>query len=471
VLEGVVVAEDSDLDLAVLQVTAAGLPYLPFGDSDAAEPGGSVRVLGFPFGSQVEVGREAESGAIPQVTVTAGSLSAAREDDAGDRRYLQTDASVQPGSSGGPMLDEEGYVVGVVRMKLAREATAQGAGFSVPINLVKDFIEASGLSGQLPAERLRAGVRHTLDWKRIAIELPDGYSDRQTSRLRADAGEVAEIGFRAYRVATEWPLEVLEEAILGGREVPEFVPAPATARRRQTLGRREAVALPRGAHPALIGSAAGVDATGRSFRVEYAIVDRKDEKVVARYLGPADAVAFNLGLVRRSLESLEAEPMLLALSPAAQAAVRDSALEVAPFPEGEGGVAVPVGWPREPATRSACGTVPAAEGGLAASHPRDYTLVLRALRWTSADPATLREAARACGGGEGSLGGTAGLGLAAYGGRFARLGTTIEVRGVLVAREGESLFLEMEAPAAKLQIVEGLYGRWVREVGQGRAER
>ena len=45
------------------------------------------------------------------------------------------------------MLDEDGYVVGVVRMKLARDATSQGAGFSVPVNVVKDFLDASGLLG------------------------------------------------------------------------------------------------------------------------------------------------------------------------------------------------------------------------------------------------------------------------------------------------------------------------------------
>jgi serine protease Do len=112
VLDGAVVAQDPDLDLAVLQVTAADLPYLPFGDSDVVESGRRVQVLGFPFGRMVEVGKEANAGVVPQVTVTAGSLSAAREDDAGDRRYLQTDAAVQPGNSGGPMLDEDGYAVG-----------------------------------------------------------------------------------------------------------------------------------------------------------------------------------------------------------------------------------------------------------------------------------------------------------------------------------------------------------------------
>jgi serine protease Do len=73
VVEAAVVAQDADLDLAVLQVTAADLAYLPFGDSDAVEPGRAVEVLGFPFGRQVEVGRSAEAAVIPQVTVTTAA--------------------------------------------------------------------------------------------------------------------------------------------------------------------------------------------------------------------------------------------------------------------------------------------------------------------------------------------------------------------------------------------------------------
>ena len=107
------------------------------------------------------------------------------------RRALPPDGRHRsnPGNSGGPMLDEDGYVVGVVRMKLARDATSQGAGFSVPVNVVKDFLEANSLLEQLPVSRLRPGVRHTLDWKRISVELPDGYSDGSPSRVVADAGE------------------------------------------------------------------------------------------------------------------------------------------------------------------------------------------------------------------------------------------------------------------------------------------
>jgi S1-C subfamily serine protease len=57
VLDAWVASSDAELDLAGLQVTAADLPYLPLGDSDALEPGRPVQVQGFPFGRQVEVGR------------------------------------------------------------------------------------------------------------------------------------------------------------------------------------------------------------------------------------------------------------------------------------------------------------------------------------------------------------------------------------------------------------------------------
>lgn len=462
VLEAHVVAFDTENDLAALQVTAADLPYLPLGDSDALEAGWPVRVLGFPFGRQVEVGRRADAGVVPEVTVTAGSLSAARANEEGDTRFLQTDATVNPGNSGGPMLDEDGYVVGVVRMKLAQDATSQGVGFSVPVNVVKDFLEANSLLEQLPVGRLRPGVRHTLDWKGVSVELPDGYSDFSASRVLADAGEVSEIGFRAYRLATGWPLAGLEEAILGGREVPGFVPEAATAGRRPTPGRRGAGALEGGSPPSVIGSGAGADGSGRSFRVEYAIVDRGDEKVVARYLGPADAVAFNLGLIRRSLRSLEAGQMLVKLSPRPLVA-GTPALDSVSWPEGEGRALAPAGWSREPATQSACRRLPPADNGLAASHPNDYTLVLRALRWMAPGPA-LVPAVEACGADAGRGARASGASPPQYALRFERLGVPIEARGILLRSEGESLLLELEAPVAKLPIVQLLYERWVREV-------
>jgi V8-like Glu-specific endopeptidase len=469
--EAHVVAADVEDDLAALQVTAADLPYLPFGDSDAIEAGRPVRVLGFPFGRQTEVAKSADADVIPKVTVTAGSLSAAREDDAGDTRFLQTDATMLPGNSGGPMLDADGYVVGVVRMKLSGDATRPGAGFTVPVNVVKDFLEANGLLERLPSLRLRPGVRHTLDWKRLAVELPDGYLDRSPSRVLADAGEIGEIGFRVERWETPWRVSAIEEALLGGGAVPGFVPAAATPGPRTSSERRAAVALASGRPASLIGSAAGSDRSGRRFRVEYAIVDLRGEKVVARYLGPADAVAFNLGLVRQSLRSLEAASLLGTLPLGSVAAGRDSILEPATFANGEGGVVVPRAWLREPATQAACEALPAADAGLLARHPSDYTLVLRALRW-GAGPASLAPALAGCGTGAAATSQAAAAGAEAgppaYAFRFDRLGVPVAVRGVLVPRENESLLLELEAPIEKLPIVEELYEGWLRGVVSGR---
>ncbi len=456
VLDGAVVAQDPDLDLAVLQVTAADLPYLPFGDSDVVESGRRVQVLGFPFGRMVEVGKEANAGVVPQVTVTAGSLSAAREDDAGDRRYLQTDAAVQPGSSGGPMLDEDGYAVGVVRMKLARDATASGAGFGIPINRVKDFLDAHGLLALMPVARLRPGVVHSLDWKGLRAEMPDGFQDASSSRTRAATGETGDgISFRIDRVATPWDRETVAQAILGGQALPGFVPAPAAPGRPSDRGRP----------PRRVGTATGTGPEGQAFRVEYAVIALRGETVVARYLGPPDGVAFNLGLLRRSLETLEAGRLLTAevnrpLAPA---------LSAAALPGVDGGrVPMPTGWSLEPAGSSACGRVPPAEAGLAASPQGDFTVILRALRWPG-QGAGLAEAVRACGEpSRGTAGALPAAAVAGYAGRLDRLGVPIEARGALVQREGETLLLEIEVPAAKLPLVEGLYRHWVGEVAGAR---
>lgn len=441
VLEAWVAAADPETDLAALQVTAADLPYLPMGDSDAAEPGGGVTVLGFPFGRQVEVARE---GALPKATVTAGSLSATREGDGGERRFLQTDASVNPGSSGGPMVDADGYVVGVVRMKLSPGATKPGAGFAVPVNLVKDFLEAHGLAPQLPSGRLRPGVRHTHDWKRVRLEMPDGFRDVSPSRTRLEAGEVEGIDARAYRLATPLDAEAVQGALLRGGAVKGFVPAPASPRAGAGAERRAGVTR-------ALGSAQGQTADGRAFRVEYAILERRGEKIVARYLGHPDAIAYNLGLVRGSLRSLAADALRTEGEPLGR-----PALEPVPLPGG-GAVPLPAGWPTEPASESACAALPAAADGLAASPPSDYTIVLRALRWPGEAATSLASAMASCG----SPGATGAAAGASYTGRVDRLGVPLFVQGALVARGEEVLLLELEAPVAVLPAVEGLWERWV----------
>ena len=127
-LAGTVVADDPDRDLAVVKVDATGLPTIPIGDASKLEVGQLLVAIGSPLGTFTE-------------TVTSGILSATgRTIDVGSqfsRRtqhmtgLLQTDAAINEGNSGGPLLDAEGNVVGV---NVAVATTAQGIGFAIPID-------------------------------------------------------------------------------------------------------------------------------------------------------------------------------------------------------------------------------------------------------------------------------------------------------------------------------------------------
>jgi serine protease Do len=94
-----VLATDEPRDLAIVQVLAQNLPILEIGNSDALSVGEPVVVVGSPRGLEG--------------TVTAGILSSVR--DIGDGfKVLQTDAAVNPGNSGGPLVNSSGQAVGVV---------------------------------------------------------------------------------------------------------------------------------------------------------------------------------------------------------------------------------------------------------------------------------------------------------------------------------------------------------------------
>jgi serine protease Do len=130
-LSAKIVGRDKHTDVAVLRIDGHGLASLPLGDSDAVEVGDWVVAIGNPFGLSH--------------TVSAGILSArgrTREDvrgldPSGYFNFLQTDASINPGNSGGPLLNLRGEVVGI---NSAVRANANGIGFAIPINMVKQLL-------------------------------------------------------------------------------------------------------------------------------------------------------------------------------------------------------------------------------------------------------------------------------------------------------------------------------------------
>ena len=130
VLTAKVVGRDADTDIAVLKVDAGHpLPYLQLGNSDDVKVGEWVLAVGNPYGL---------SG-----TVTAGIVSARGRDigDGGiDRNYIQVDAPINRGNSGGPLLTQNGRVIGINTAILSPTGGSIGIGFAIPSNLVHTIV-------------------------------------------------------------------------------------------------------------------------------------------------------------------------------------------------------------------------------------------------------------------------------------------------------------------------------------------
>ena len=129
-LEAKLVGTDKLTDIALLKVEPKGsLPYLKFADSDKARVGHSVFAIGNPFG----LGG----------TVTSGIISAFNRDiNAGPYdSFIQTDASINRGNSGGPLFNLEGEVLGINTAIFSPTGGSVGIGFSIPANLAKPIIE------------------------------------------------------------------------------------------------------------------------------------------------------------------------------------------------------------------------------------------------------------------------------------------------------------------------------------------
>lgn len=136
-LSAIIVGVDEKTDLAILKVEAENLPYLELADSDAAEIGEWVMAAGNPLSLNS--------------TVTAGIISAKgrslqllRDPDAIES-FIQTDAAVNPGNSGGPLVDVNGRLLGINTAIASKTGLFQGYSFAIPINLVSriadDIIE------------------------------------------------------------------------------------------------------------------------------------------------------------------------------------------------------------------------------------------------------------------------------------------------------------------------------------------
>ncbi len=132
-----VIGRDEKTDLALLKIKPRGaLPFAKLGDSDKARVGDWVMAIGNPFG----LGS----------TVTAGIVSARNRDiNAGPYDdFIQTDAPINRGNSGGPLFDMDGNVIGINSAIFSPSGGSVGIGFSIPSNMVRDVIDQLRRYGQ-----------------------------------------------------------------------------------------------------------------------------------------------------------------------------------------------------------------------------------------------------------------------------------------------------------------------------------
>jgi len=132
--DATIVREASDTDLALIKVDATGLPAASIGGSAALEVGQTALAIGSPLGTYTEtVTRGIVSGLGREVTVT---------DQLTRRRttltdLIQTDAAINAGNSGGPLLDAAGNVIGI---NTAVSTSAEGIGFAIPIDAAAELV-------------------------------------------------------------------------------------------------------------------------------------------------------------------------------------------------------------------------------------------------------------------------------------------------------------------------------------------
>jgi hypothetical protein len=195
--EAVVVSDNRDDDLAILRVHTANLPK-PISPSPhlTVRETVPVYVLGFPFGEALGSGTRD-----PEVTVSRGSVSSIRRSDRGTVELIQLDGELVPGNSGGPVVTQDGDLVGVAVAKV--EST--NIGFAIPAQVLERMTAGRVLSPSFDFETVEAGHVKL----HVSIELADPFERIERVFLlladgdgpKAEANEDPNDGFKSLQKA------------------------------------------------------------------------------------------------------------------------------------------------------------------------------------------------------------------------------------------------------------------------------
>ena len=181
-----VVGVDRETDIAVLKVDETDLQYLMLGDSDELRKGQLVFAFGSPHGLENSVTMGVVSSVARQLEPDAPMI------------YIQTDAPINPGSSGGPLVDPDGRIMGINTFILSASGGSEGLGFAVPSNIVKNVVEQIkrngfvlrgeiGVHAQTITPAMARGLGLSQNW---GVLVGDVYPGSPASRAGLQIGDI-----------------------------------------------------------------------------------------------------------------------------------------------------------------------------------------------------------------------------------------------------------------------------------------
>lgn len=153
-----IVGTDERTDLALVKIEAKGLKPLPIGESRSLRKGQWVLAIGSPFGLES--------------TVTAGIVSAINRETGDYLPFIQTDVAVNPGNSGGPLIDLSGRVVGVNSQIVSRSGGFMGISLAIPIDEAMQVVEQLKEHGKVTRGRIGVQIGNVSEDVAKAIGLP-----------------------------------------------------------------------------------------------------------------------------------------------------------------------------------------------------------------------------------------------------------------------------------------------------------
>ncbi|HMK87326.1 MAG TPA: DegQ family serine endoprotease [Steroidobacteraceae bacterium] len=208
-----VLGADKTSDIAVLKIDAHGLPTVRIGNSDQLAVGDYVLAIGAPFGLEE--------------TATAGIVSATGRSLPGDGAvpFIQTDAAVNPGNSGGPLFDATGAVVGINSQIYTNSGGYQGVSFAIPINLAEGIERQIVKTGKVEHGRLGVQVQNVNQSLAQSFKLPapqgalvaEVEPDSAAARAGVKAGDVI-LKFNGLPIADAGQLSVRVSATAPGEK-------------------------------------------------------------------------------------------------------------------------------------------------------------------------------------------------------------------------------------------------------------